>query len=32
MSPITVKRHWSTAKAWLYRDIGAACEALADGE
>jgi RNA polymerase sigma factor (TIGR02999 family) len=32
ISPITVRRDWSTAKAWLYRDIGAAGKASANGE
>jgi RNA polymerase sigma factor (TIGR02999 family) len=32
ISPITVRRDWSTAKAWLYREIGAAGKASANGE
>ena len=32
ISPITVRRDWSTAKAWLYREIGAAGKASVNGE
>jgi RNA polymerase sigma factor (TIGR02999 family) len=32
ISPITVRRDWSTAKAWLYREIGAAGKASANGK
>jgi len=32
VSPITVRRDWSTAKAWLYRALGAANRSVANGQ
>jgi RNA polymerase sigma factor (TIGR02999 family) len=32
ISEITVRRDWSTAKAWLYREIGVAGKASANGK
>ena len=32
ISEVTVRRDWSTAKAWLYRDIGATGKASTNGE
>jgi RNA polymerase sigma-70 factor (ECF subfamily) len=32
VSPVTVRRDWNTAKAWLYRDIAVAGKALANGK
>ena len=31
VSEVTVRRDWSTAKAWLYRAVGGTNKALADG-